>query len=177
MILKETKVVCVKCKKVLTVANPKGLRSAFCTCGICHSRIEVNFWVEDKNPATTPNVGGYGKETSLPPIREIKERTVSLLVEGREYTLALGNNIVGRWSPTSSADIQLLVHDDSLSRQHVMVNVYRLPDGNVRVTVKNLKNKNETLVNGKPLGDDNLVVRNGDKITMTGTMASVVIKE
>ena len=176
MILKQNQVVCKKCSKVLTVDNPKGLRSAFCICGICKSRIEVNFWVEDKNMDTSLHDEVGGMVTSLPQMDKVVEHTASLLVEDHEYQLSIGNNNVGRWSPHSQADVQLYVQDEFLSRQHVKINVYRLADGKLRITVKNNKNKNETLINGKPLTTDTLVVRGGDTITMGDTNARLIVK-
>ena len=176
MILKQNQVVCKKCSKVLTVANPKGLRSAFCVCAICHSRIEVNFWVEDRNVVTSLSGNSGGTVTSLPVSNDIKDEEAFLVVNGREYPLSIGNNIVGRWSPTSQADVQLDVPDEYLSRQHIRMNVYRLPNGRLRITVKNFKNKNETMVNDKLLESDEYVVINGDTITMADTVAKLVIK-
>ena len=176
MILKQNKVVCKKCNKILTVANPKGLRSAYCTCGICHSRIEVNFWVEDKSITTSPDRKNDGMNTSLPSPATVKEHEAYLLVNGREYALSVGNNVVGRWSPVAEANVQLEVQDRYLSRQHVMINVYRHADGNLRITVKNYKNKNTTFVNGRALRSDTLVVVDGDTITMAETTAVIVVK-
>ena len=175
MILKETQVVCKRCNKVLTVANPKGLRTAHCTCGICQSRIEVNFYVEDRIAETSVNVKD-DKATSLPTAKGATWQKAFLIVENNEYELAVGNNIVGRWSPTTTADVPLVVNDEFLSRQHVMVNAYRLPDGRLRVTVRNYKNKNETLVNDKPLDGDTVVVNDGDTIRMADTLARVAIR-
>ena len=175
MILKENQVVCKKCNKVLTIANPKGVRSGHCICGICHSRIEVNFWVEDRIIETSVNKRD-DMATSLPTIGEEKEHQAFLIVEGKEYALSFGNNVVGRWSPTKPADIQLVVNDEYLSRRHVLINVYRQPDGKLRLTVKNYKNTNETLVNDTPLNYDTLVVGDGDIIKMADTMARIVIR-
>ena len=176
MILEKTQVVCKKCSKVLTVDNPKGLRSAFCICGICKSRIEVNFWVEDKNMDTSLHDESGGMMTSLPQMDKVLEHTASLLVEDHEYQLSIGNNIVGRWSPVSQADVQLYAQDDFLSRQHVQINVYRLADGKLRITVKNNKNKNETLVKGEDLGNYTLVVKDGDTIMRGNTEAKLIVK-
>ena len=175
MILKETQVVCKKCNKVLTVANPKGLRSGHCTCGICHSRLEVNFWVEEKNIVTS--FGGKDETaTALPRSTMVTEHRAFLMVEGALHALEIGNNVVGRWSPSAQADVQLRVNDEYLSRQHVMVNVYRQPDGRLRLTVRNYKNKNETTVNDTPLEQDSVVVvADGDNIKMADTLARVVV--
>ena len=175
MILKENQVVCKKCSKVLTVANPKGVRSGCCICGICHSRIEVNFWVEDKTIETSVNKED-GMATSLPTIGEETEHQAFLIVNDNEYALSYGNNVVGRWSPTTQADVQLVVNDEYLSRRHVLINVYRQPDGKLHLTVKNYKNTNETLVNDTPLDHDTLVVSDGDIIKMADTLARVVIR-
>ena len=175
MILKENQVVCKKCNKVLTVANPKGIRSGHCVCGICHSRLEVNFWVEDRIIETSVNKNAM-MATALPSMGEVVEHQAYLVVDDNEYPLSCGNNIVGRWSPITQSDIQLVVNDEYLSRQHVLINVYRQPDGTLRVTVKNYKNTNETLVNDTPLEQDTLVVHDGDTIKMADTMAKVVIK-
>jgi len=176
MILKQTQVVCKKCSKILTVANLKGVKSATCTCGICHSKIPVNFYVEDRNPATSLSCQGIGEVTSLPRSGKVTEQVAVLVVEGHEYPLSVGNNIVGRWSPTSTADVQLNIHDEFLSRQHVLINVYRLADGNLRVTVRNYRNKNMTVVKGRFLEEGTVVVHDGDTIDMAGTIARVVIR-
>ena len=175
MILKENQVVCNKCNKVMTVANPNGLRSGHCVCGICHSRLEVNFWVEDHVIETSVDKK-EGMATSLPAIGEVTEYQAFLVINDNEYALSIGNNIVGRWSPTTQSDVQLIVNDEYLSRQHVLVNVYRQTDGKLRITVKNYKNTNETLVNDNSLEHDTLVVNEGDTIKMADTMAKVVIK-
>lgn len=176
MILKENQVVCEKCSKVLTVANPKGLRSATCVCGICHSRIKVNFWVEDRNIVTSLDARRDEMATLLPSSDKVVEHEALLVVNGKEYPLTVGSNVVGRWSPTSQSDVQVFVQDKFLSRQHVQMNVYRLSDGKLRITVKNFKNKNETLVNGSPLVDDSVVLNDGDTVTMADTMAKVVVR-
>ena len=176
MILKENQVVCEKCSKVLTVANPKGLRSATCICAICHSRIKVNFWVEDRNLATSLEASRDGLVTSLPSSDKVVEHEAFLVVNGKEYPLTIGNNVVGRWSPTSQSDVQVFVQDKYMSRQHVQMNVYRLPDGKLRLTIKNFQNKNETLVNGSPLEDGTIVLNDGDTVTMADTIARVIVR-
>ena len=63
-----------------------------------------------------------------------------------------------------------------LSRQHLMLNLYRLPDGRMSITVKNHMNINRTLVNDMPLDAGTLVVTNGDTITLGDTVANLIVR-
>ena len=66
---------------------------------------------------------------------------------------------------TSSADIQIDTDDRFFSREHMLINVRRLPDGGIKVDVSNYKNKNATYVNNNLLEQgDAIVLHDGDKI-------------
>ena len=87
------------------------------------------------------------------------------MCNGMRYDLPIGCNIIGRKAMSSGADVQIDTDDRFLSREHMTINVRRLPDGGIKVDVSNYKNKNVTTVNDTPLGqDDAIVLHNGDTI-------------
>lgn len=99
-----------------------------------------------------------------------------LLVNGREYNLEIGDNIVGRKAHTSSATIQLDVNDPYMSRQHVLIRVLRQADGSLRTFISNAKAMNGTMIDGVPINDkDMIVLQAGAKIKMGDTI--VVFKQ
>ena len=81
-----------------------------------------------------------------------------------------GSNSVGRKANSSQADVQIDTEDRYMSRQHVVINVRRLPDGSIKCDISNDKNKNATRINGAQLlQGDAIVLHDGDRIQMGET--------
>ena len=99
------------------------------------------------------------------------------MCKGIEYPLPIGRNVVGRKASSSSADIQIETEDKFMSREHMIINVRRLPDGGIKVDVSNHKNKNSTRINDLLLqSGDAIVLHDGDKLQAGSTVMTFHIK-
>ena len=86
--------------------------------------------------------GGYDRASNA---------VARLTVNGRQYTLRNGRNVIGRQGDTSEATVQIATGDMYMSRQHCVITVIPQPNGRVSATISNYQNKNKTLVNGRLL--------------------------
>ena len=82
--------------------------------------------------------GGYGRTSNA---------VARLTVNGRQYTLRSGRNIIGRQGDTSEATVQIATNDMYMSRQHCVITVTQHGDGRVRAKISNYQNKNKTMIN------------------------------
>lgn len=132
-------------------------------CPACGTRLKVIV------PQSKPPVSSVSSETKLPTGTFAQPGV--LVCKGREYPLSVGDNIVGRKAPGSSAHIQLDADDPYMSRAHLLVRVVRGGDGSITTFVSNYKNMNTTMVNQRPLGKvDEVVVKDGDLIQLANTV-------
>lgn len=100
---------------------------------------------------------------------KLKAHPGRLICNGVVYPLQMGQNIVGRKNRTKATTIMIDVNDSFMSRMHILINVEAVGD-KLRATISNYQNTNETLINGKPLLKDEIVVlSNGTTITMGET--------
>ena len=74
-----------------------------------------------------------------------------LTVNGRQYTLRNGRNVIGRQGDTSEATVQIATGDMYMSRQHCVITVIPQSDGRVSAKISNYQNKNKTMINGRIL--------------------------
>lgn len=77
-----------------------------------------------------------------------------LMLDGQQYPLALGRNIIGRKGQTSRATIQIATDDMYMSRQHCCITVTYSDTGQLIAKISNADNKNQTLINGRILGHE-----------------------
>lgn len=105
-------------------------------------------------------LGGNMNDTSRP----------RLTMNGVDYPLAMGLNIIGRKGVTSQATVQIATDDRYMSRQHCRIALTRLADGMVKAVLSEYKNKNLTAVDGQQieLGDE-IRLTDGNSITMGHT--------
>ncbi|MBQ9236718.1 MAG: DUF805 domain-containing protein [Prevotella sp.] len=89
-----------------------------------------------------------GEETVFDSGRQMRAR---LILNGRQYSLSNGRNIVGRRGETSQATIQIDVEDRYMSRQHCCITIVPQENGQLRAKISNYNNKNKTVVNGRVL--------------------------
>lgn len=90
----------------------------------------------------------------------------------RKYTLQEGNNLIGRRTikTPSIADIPIETQDMGMSRKHLYIDVMMGRDGFFHAYAYNASNKNETLINGVLLEDDDKIgLKYGDVITLCET--------
>lgn len=153
---------CPNCGVILDVKNSHDETERLITCPGCKILLKVNFKISEPLEAHTyyaPQVNHNSTVTQLAqPLK--KHSSLRLIYENHTYSLRMGINKVGRKSNSSVADIQIETNDRYMSRQHAIINVVRMTDDGLKVTLKNDQNKNQTVVNGQ-------VVENGDEIRLT----------
>ena len=104
----------------------------------------------------------------------------ALEYKGKEYPLAVGENIIGRKANSSSATVQIDTSADAagrtVSREHLKIRVIELSGGKYKSMVSVYKAKNPTSINGELLGEEDcIVLHTGDRIKMGSV--TVVFKE
>ena len=175
---------CPHCKVVLDVKNSNNEVSKQIRCPNCKSMLQVTFPPQEEViEARTfygPNAGGiegatqYGGgvdgRTRLGNSAPKNCSNLRLVLDGIEYPLSEGLNVVGRKASTSTASIQLDTSDRYLSRQHCRIMVSSLPDGTKKAVLSNYQNKNRTIVNNQPMEEgDEIRLVDGYSITMGHT--------
>lgn len=162
----ETKrIKCPKCGTVMDVVNSKHEDIKHIKCPGCGVALAVSF----VDSETEYHSGKQGR--AVKPVLEY---------DGEEYTLAVGDNIIGRKAHSSSATLQIDTSADAsgctMSREHLKIRVIELSGGKYKSTVSVCKAKNPTSVNGELLkGEDCIVLCSGDRIKMGSVTA--VFKE
>lgn len=168
------RVTCPKCGSMLKVKNSLGERVKNVTCPVCKNQLQVLF-PNDDGETIYGGVPDDGR-TVLPTKQKV-ESSCALVVDGIEYELLLGQNTVGRMAQSSVASLQFQTSDMYMSRHHAIINVRRIADGSLRVSVKNYENKNQTYVDNHPLEkDDEVILHNGSIIMMGKTHVCFKIK-
>lgn len=162
----ETKrIKCPKCSTVMDVVNSKHEDVKHIKCPGCGAALAVSF------------VDG---ETEYHSGKHDKAGKPILEYEGKEYPLAVGENIIGRKANSSSAAVQIDTSADAasrtMSREHLKIRVIKLSGGKYKSTVSVYKAKNPTSINGELLGEEDcIVLHTGDRIKMGSV--TVVFKE
>ena len=161
------RVKCPQCNSILEVKNTAGERVKNIVCPVCKKQLQVLF-PDDDGKTIYGGVPDDG-HTVIPTQQKI-ESSCALIVDGTEYELLLGRNTVGRKAATSVASLQFTTSDMYMSRHHSVINVRRIADGSLRVSVMNYENKNKTYVDGHPLEkDDEVILHDGSVIQMGKT--------
>lgn len=162
----ETKrIKCPKCGTVMDVVNSRHEDVKHIKCPGCGAALAVSF----VDGETEYHSGKHGKAGK--PILEY---------EGKEYPLAVGDNIIGRKANSSSATVQIDTSSDAtgrtMSREHIKIRVIKLSGGKYKSTVSVCKAKNSTSVSGELLTEEDCIVLcSGDRIKMGSV--TVVFKE
>ena len=150
------------------MTNPKGEAVLLITCPnpACGAKLRITFDTGDTILADAkPHEGKIGH----------------LAMGSHTFTLTEGTNTVGRQSASSSATVQLLTDDLSMSRLHVQIQVTRLKSGRVKAVLSDLRDAAKirqlpTRIDDEPLlPGDAFVLENGDAITMGHTEVKYVI--
>ena len=156
---------CPGCGVILRVTNSKNEAEKRFSCPNCGKHIVIPFYKIKPEDGETQLDGQPGAQATQMGGQNVDQKSCYLLYNGRKYELAIGQNCVGRRAMTSSADVQIDTDDRFFSREHMLINVRRLPDGGIKVDVSNYKNKNATYVNNNLLEQgDAIVLHDGDKI-------------
>ena len=195
----ETKrIKCPSCGVLLDVRNSQNEAVKMITCPQCKTQLRVMF--SQQHAATPQSFGEpqyvsnsdgetqyvnrdngatryVGRHSSASQSDETllagKKEEVTpgyLLYGGQKYPLEFDNNVIGRKATTSQATVQIATDDRYMSRQHLTIQVFKVPTGNVRVVASNYHNKNASYVNGQLLNEgDQLVLTEGSIIKMGNT--------
>lgn len=167
---------CPSCGVVLRVTNSRNESEKRFSCPKCGKRIVVPFYRLKAEDGETQLDGTPGAQSTQLGNANMQQ-SCHLICNGVEYALPIGRNIVGRKASSSGADIQIETDDKYMSREHMVINVRRLPDGGIKVDVSNHKNKNSTRVNDLLLqSGDAIVLHDGDTIQMGSTIMAFHIK-
>ena len=169
-------IICPVCKSTLEVKNSKNEQSKIIKCPSCASQLRVKFEMEeplDADPGTEYDSEDSGKTEFA---SKQKGNKAYLVFNGTRYELSEGRNIVGRKAKSSTADVQIDTDDLYMSRLNTIINVKKTGLG-LTVSIANCENKNPILVGKERLQDnDEIVLKNGDTITMGKTMVKLLIK-
>ena len=178
---------CPVCNTVLDVKNKNDEETIVITCPSCQTLLKVKFrrqqepieartfyaaprkTTDDDDGQTRYNVGGNGATRLAKPMSKPTSKAI-LQVEGVNYTLEEGLNVVGRKSPSSKATVQIETTDRYMSRQHCKIIVSTLQDGSKKVVLSNYQNKNLTTIEGIDIvNGDEIRLTDGDSIMMGHT--------
>lgn len=177
--MSEIKIKCPTCGKVLRLAECPNINALLFTCPVCHDRHMVGNCQRYVQPpafttAEETRYGGMdhqcvGEETQVGSLQEIK---VGTLVDqtGRTYQLVLGLNTIGRQAPSSTATVQIVTADRTMSRRHAVIDV-RNAGGQILHIFKNDANKNPSYVNDTLVEcSDQMVLNDGNRLKLGGTI-------
>ena len=186
----EIKIKCPTCGKVLRLQEMPNINAATFTCPNCKDKHIVGkcqrFVPQRSNEETqygnASSTSSYSDETLIgnqsgknndeTMVGGIKtQHIVGKLVDNmnRIYQLTLGNNTIGRKASTSSATIQVVTNDLTMSRSHAVIDVRNI-GGQILHILKNGANKNPSYINDTLINQqDQLVLNNGDRIRMGKT--------
>ena len=156
---------CPGCGVILRVTNSKNEAEKRFNCPNCGKHIVIPFYKIKPEDGETQLDGQPGTQATQIGGQSVDQHSCYLLCNGKKYGLAIGCNSVGRRAMSSNADVQIDIDDRFFSREHMLINVRRLPDGSIKVDISNYKNKNVTRVNDIELEQgDAIVLHDGDRI-------------
>lgn len=190
--LAQKQVRCPYCQAGLNIKNSKDERERMIACPICKQAFKVSFVPKPGMPQqqvleaktamvapapmpkppvdaatqfVTPPTAGSGK--TPPPV----PMNARLIVNGKVYQLK-ERNTIGRRANSGSASVQIDTLDMYMSRNHISIDIFTLPDGTFKPVLKLTAAKNQTIVKGRRVNPGEvLILQNGDRIVMGNTEA------
>ena len=181
------RVKCPQCNVVLDVKNSKNEEVKQISCPSCNTLLQIRFASQQKPVEAhtfleTPQndshsdcgetllAAGASGATELVKSDSQAHSHAELLFGAISYPLQEGQNIVGRKGNTSKATVQIDTADRYMSRQHIAIEVTKMPEGILKAVLSNYQNKNQTSVDGQPInGGDAIRLTDGNAITMGHT--------
>ncbi len=179
--MNEIKIKCPTCGKILRLQDASNINAASFTCPVCKEKHVVGKcqrYVEQPNPAASsceetqycsaPPSQNSAEETHIGLAPSVKIGTLTDVM-GRTYQLYIGINTVGRKAGSSTASVQIVTDDRTMSRSHAIIEVSNAGGKTVHI-LRNGANKNPSYLNGSLIGQqDQLILNNGDRIKMGNT--------
>ena len=148
--------VCPKCNTRLKITRTEGLKKMDVPCPVCGNNFTVFFDVPpppmqgaaQRNTAPQPYGSGSGSHTQILNPNERSIVKCTLTCNGQVFNLVPGRNVVGRMSPSSTADIQIPTADRNMSRRHA--SIFVKPN---KVTIQKFGDNAQSvlIVDGMPL--------------------------
>ncbi|MBO4315922.1 MAG: FHA domain-containing protein [Prevotella sp.] len=166
------RVKCPKCSALLEVKNASDEGVKTIRCPKCGSTLQVRFGANKVAGRPSPQSldDGLGVETQF---GGEQSTSACLVCEGVMYELHEGQNVVGRSSSKSQADIQLPTGDVYMSRSHANILVVKTGSGRLKCILSNGNNKNPIYVNDVKLeASDEVVLAEGDELKMGNTLVT-----
>ena len=181
------KIKCPTCGAILSVADdPSNVRKSV-KCPVCEEKHRFTEFKSVQNKAEESDRTQLGINTKQSDRTELpmQSRPVTLgylldETHNRKYTLCAGLNLIGRktYQTASVATIAIETDDLGFSRQHIYIEAIKGPDGVVRHYAYNANNKNETTINGHPLGaQDKVILHDSDTIRSSSTILVFKVAE
>ena len=185
------RVVCPDCGTDISLLSNEAQKAVKARCKKCHS--VVIFKAVEKRSSTGINVGKKKvEETDAKTDKEKpKKKTMKiampkgaitwkqgkgLLAKTKVFRLREGANTIGRKDDTSPSDI-MIERDDEISRRSVMIDViYSDEKKDFTYELKVLRNTNPVYINGRPMGNDEIIRLNYNDIICLGKTNITFIK-
>lgn len=169
---------CPKCSVLLEVRNSKNEDVKSIKCPKCGSVLQIRFRVKKEEEQPVPVDADMDEEvTSVETVLPTNKYSKAMfLYNGIKYELNIGNNVVGRSSSNSSANVQIQCGDIYMSRSHANVNVVKTSSGKLKCIITNGNNKNPIFINGLKLEKtDEVILSHDDEIKMGNTILRFAI--
>lgn len=177
---------CPWCSAILSVKETEGMETKKVLCPVCRTQHAFTEFrkVTLRNPTQANSdhtvFPGFGltnaRQDSTTPPPDAGRLIVS--PGNKTYHLSEGENIVGRDSAGSKATVKIDTGNDKfMSREHLIINVQKNPDGTMRHLLALYKpNVNDTFLEHEPLiYGDTFVLKNGDSIELPGIELRFVV--
>lgn len=184
---------CPFCGAILSVKHQAGIESKNVTCPICKHKYPFNQLKKANNYSSNAggdteypykyNNGHYKNEeqsfTEMPKMNFIIGRLM-VVSTGEIFQLKMGRNVIGRKTPSSTADFKINTGDDLImSREHLAIEVKNVAGKGVVHYASLFKERvNETRIgNDRLFYGDTVVLRHGEKIQLPGLLLKFEIPD
>jgi DNA-directed RNA polymerase subunit RPC12/RpoP len=162
MIQQKIRIKCPKCNSILDVYNSKNENVKQIVCPNCNASLIIKFREDNDYSNAQSKIPNLNNKLNINKHTD-ERKTETLLIDKKNneigklrykskyYKLQEGENIIGRKSQSSTANIQIETNDRFMSRLHAMIEIKCLANGNYYTTITNWKNQNPTYVNGQKI--------------------------
>lgn len=179
--MKEIKIKCPTCGKILRLADNPNINNAVFTCPVCKEKhvvgncqrivgAPIQNIADEETQYFFPSRSISGDETQI--AESLKQQSgMGEFVDdyGRTYKLHLGVSTIGRKASSSVAAIQITTEDRYMSRNHAVIEV-KNAGGKIIHILRHGAGKNSSYINGTIMqAKDQFVLNNGDRLTFGKT--------
>lgn len=149
------------CGAVMTIPDVTGIADRMLTCPICKYRDKVAVFIAEMDKLEDVDTECCLSES---------DDTIGVLkIAEAIYALVEGRNTIGRKAPSSTADVQLVVEDKYMSREHISITVVK-KSHDYQHRIQNIATRNHVFVNGDELkSGEVLILQHGDVIKLGKT--------